>query len=289
MQVMEYHNGVLLYGDTWFDAGRIFDCGQNFRFTRGDDGIWRGVAFDHPLAVASRSDGSTFLFPCTMREYQSLWRGYFDMDRNYEALTRTLAASDEHLAQAARYCRGMRLTRQARFETLISFVISANNNIGRIRGILQRLCCRYGAPLEAPWPDAYAFPAPQTLAKAPLAALRELGMGYRDRYVSQCAARVAENPQCLDAIAALPLTQARRALCAFAGVGAKVADCVLLFSMDKRDAFPQDVWIRRVAQEQYGLSGAALAARFGAEAGYAQQMLFYAARMQAAGKKEERR
>ena len=288
MQVKACGDGVLLPANAWFDAARIFDCGQSFRFACDQDGIWRGVALDHPLAVANTADG-TLLFPCTMQEYQMFWRPYFDMDRDYETLTHTLAASDAYLAQAARYCRGLRLTRQARFETLISFVISANNNIGRIRGILQRLCQCYGAPLEAPWQGAYAFPTPQALAQVPLAALRELGLGYRDRYVAQCAMRVAQEPQCLDAIAALPLDQARSALCTFAGVGAKVADCILLFSMDKWDAFPQDVWIRRVAREQYGLSGAALAARFGQNAGYAQQVLFYAARMEAAGKKEERK
>ena len=278
MRIEEKDGGVLLSDVLWFDADKIFDCGQCFRFTKTNEDAWRGMAGTRPMYVTTLPDG-VFLFPCTAAEFETYWRRYFDFDRDYAAITADLCKNDAHLANAARYCHGLRLLRQEKFETLISFIVSANNNIVRIRGILSRLCEAYGESVETPWGKDHAFPNAAALADAELKDLRALGLGYRDSYVKQTAQMVAEDAGGLEQIAALDFRQAESALCKFPGVGKKVADCVALFSMDCREAFPKDVWIRRTAQEVYHMDACALEASFGKEAGFAQQMLFYAARM----------
>ena len=278
MRVEEKDGGVLISDVSWFDADKIFDCGQCFRFAKTDEATWRGMAGSRPICVTTLPDG-VFLFPCTTMQFAEYWRRYFDLDRDYAAITKDLCRKDAHLADAARYCHGLRLLRQEKFETLISFIVSANNNIVRIRGILSRLCESYGEKIETPWGEEYAFPTAAALADAELKDLRALGLGYRDSYVKRTAQRAAEDAGLLEQIAALDFRQAERALCEFPGVGKKVADCVALFSMDCREAFPKDVWIRRTAREVYHMDACALEASFGKEAGFAQQMLFYAARI----------
>ncbi|MBP3372159.1 MAG: 8-oxoguanine DNA glycosylase [Clostridia bacterium] len=276
MRVYEKSGGVVLEDAAWFDPAIIFDCGQCFRFVPKGDAFC-GVAFGRALSV--KKDGEdVHLFPCTMGEFESIWRRYFDFDRDYEALCASVCENDARLKEAAPCCKGLRILRQEPFETLISFIISANNNIARIRSVIEKLCAAYGEKIEAPWGDAYAFPTAEALASASVEELRALGLGYRDQYVKKTAMAVASDPQILSQIPTMDLDAARKALCQFHGVGNKVADCILLFSMDKTAAFPKDVWIRRVAQEVYGCDCDTLAARYGDAAGFAQQMMFYSAR-----------
>ena len=277
MRVYEKCDGVMLEDVSWFEPAVFFDCGQCFRFLPCGENVFRGVTFDRPLQVEKQDDGF-FLFPCTLTDFETIWRNFFDLDRDYAAICDRICADDVHLQAAAPCCEGLRLLSQDPFETLISFIISANNNISRIRSIIEKLCAAYGERLLAPWGEVYAFPKADALAKVPVEELRALGLGYRDRYVKETSQMVADDPAILDRISQMPYMEAQKALCQFPGVGKKVADCIALFSMNKREAFPKDVWIRRVANEVYACDPDTLAARFGDEAGFAQQMMFYTVR-----------
>ena len=178
----------------------------------------------------------------------------------------------------------MRLLNQEPFETLITFIVSANNNVGRIRKIVQAIAREAGKPIRFRGETLYTFPSPEELADVSPERLRELGAGYRAEYIAKTAGMAAAGED-LEAIARLPYGEAKAALQKFPGVGPKVADCILLFSMHKKNAFPADVWIRRVLREMYGVelkSDQALSAfvqnTFGEYGGIAQQMLFHYAR-----------
>lgn len=214
-------------------------------------------------------------------------RHYFDLDGPYRAILRQLRR-DAALAQIIPDRAGLHILRQEPFEVLISFVISANNHIPRIRSIIERLCRHYGPALETPWGTVYGFPSPEALAGARLKDLRSwCGLGYRDVYVRSVAGSVAAEPD-FAAWARWPTETLRRQLLCLEGVGEKVADCVLLFGFHRLEAFPVDTWVRRAMTALYfpgqtprqrDLHTVA-ASRFGAYAGVAQQYLFLYARSQ---------
>lgn len=204
---------------------------------------------------------------------------YFDLERDYFAL-QIEYSKDPFLREGISYASGLRVLRQPHFETLITFIISANNNVGRITRIVDALCKKFGAPVG----DGFDFPTPGALASAEKEALLSCGTGYRASYIIGAARMVAEG-FCLSAMAQMPYEQARQALTALPGVGLKVADCVALYGLGFTQAFPFDVWIRRVLCGVYGFDGKTdqqmrdfVDEKFGAHAGIAQQYLFHYAR-----------
>lgn len=259
----------------------VFECGQAFRFLPKDEG-YQGVARGRALFIGNTTEGF-FLEPCSREEYEAIWKDYFDLNLSYEKILKELSR-DPVVKKAAAYSRGMRLLNQEPFETLITFIVSANNNVGRIRKIVQAIAREVGKPIRFRGETLYTFPSPEALADVSPERLRELGAGYRAEYIAKTAGMVAAG-EGLEALAGLPYGEAKAALQKFPGVGAKVADCILLFSMHKKNAFPADVWIRRVLREMYGVelkSDRALSAfvqkTFGEYGGIAQQMLFHYAR-----------
>jgi len=210
---------------------------------------------------------------------------YFDLSRDYPAILHRLRR-DAAFARVAPRRAGIHILRQDPFEVIISFIISANNHIPRIRGILERLCARYGEEIRTPFGSVYTFPRPEVLAEARLADLRErCGLGYRDRYVWRTARTIAE---CSDfaSWSEWPTPILRRRLLELDGVGEKVADCILLFGFHRLDVFPVDTWIARAMRELYFPDRvprvrelhACAVERFGAYAGVAQQYLYAAFR-----------
>lgn len=279
MQIMENPEGVLVTGLELFRLEDTLDCGQCFRFRRDGDG-WRGVAGNRPLFLRETPEG--VLFSCTREEFEAFWRGYFDLDRDYAALRdgyRNLSAQGKDLSslrECALYAPGIRVLRQDAFEALISFIISQNNNVGRIQGIVARLCRRFGEPCGADplEPDgvAYAFPVPEALAGRTEDDLALLRAGWRAGYILDAARKVASGEIDLPAIAALPLPEARAQLQTIRGVGPKVAECVLLYGMARMEAFPLDVWMKRAMKQ---LFPGCTPADFGDCAGIAQQYIFH--------------
>ena len=218
------------------------------------------------------------LYPCTQQDFERVWKRYFDLERDYAALFSD--CGDSVLKQGMQYGCGLRLLNQEPFETLISFIVSANNHVKRIRGILRRICALYGEPFSFEGKTWHRFPAPAILAGLSEEALGECGSGYRAPYIKG-AARMAAEGFSLEALRGMGYADAKKELQRLPGVGPKVADCVLLFSLGFYDAFPADVWVRRVLREQYGFTGndrqiyEFARKRFGPYAGIAQQYLFF--------------
>ncbi|MGI6004530.1 MAG: DNA glycosylase [Christensenellales bacterium] len=270
-------DSVLLRGVSCFDVETIFESGQNFRFLPADERRreYRGVAMGRPLSVRQLSGDTLRLYPCTQRQYHLLWRPYFDMDCDYLAISRQLRSRDEHFALASDSCSGLRILRQEPFETVIGFIVSANNHVQRIRGIMGRIAETWGQAISAPWGGQYAFPEAEALACADENQLRELGAGYRDRYIVGAARMIASGEVDLGLAHRLPAEQARKLLMKLPGVGEKVADCIMLFSLDFKDVFPADTWVKRIAAGVYNKKAAELIELFSPHAGYAQQLLFH--------------
>ena len=257
------------------DLTHTFECGQCFRWVPAGGGAYAGAAGG--LAARIRLEDGALAIESTGGS-EGFWRGYFDLDTDYGSIKERLAAGEPRIADACRYGSGIRILRQDPFETIISFIISQNNNIPRIRKNIESLCASYGSPIEgseelsSDGKTLYSFPEPETLAKAKVSDLAALKLGYRSEYIKASAERyLAEGcPDC------------REGLLSFHGVGPKVANCIMLFGLRDTAAFPVDTWVRQIMNDMYGFDisdakgmQAFAAEKFGPLAGYAQQYLFY--------------
>lgn len=239
-------SAILLHAPD-LDLAATLLCGQCFRWEEQGDGFF-GVVCDRAAFVTHR-DGNLVIEPATppKEDEEAFWRRYFDLDRDYAALRRKMGAHPV-LRQARAFAPGIHILRQPFFETLCSFILSANNNIPRIKGILQRLCVSFGPALED---GHFGFPNAQTLAMQSKEDLAPLRCGYRAGYLLDAAKRVAEGSLQEEALAACSMEEARRALQTVAGVGPKVAECVLLYGLGRMEAFPVDVWMQRALSEHF--------------------------------------
>lgn len=286
----EIKNGTLtVRGIDRIDIERSCACGQSFRWKKDGDGFV-APALGRVVRVC-QNDCDISIYPCKKGEEKD-WLAYFDLDRDYAAIEKRLSV-DEQLSMCIGSASGIRVFAQEPFETLITFIISANNNIGRIAGIVERLCALCGEKAEFDGKEYYLFPKPESIAALEKSELVRIGSGYRAPYIKKSAAIIAGGYQ-LEKLRDMPLDIARKELLKFPGVGPKVADCVLLFGLGHTDAFPVDVWIGRAMSEIYfdGESPkkkqleAAIRA-LGSESGIVQQYIFHYARQTALGKKRQ--
>ena len=286
----EIKNGTLtVRGIDRIDIERSCACGQSFRWKKDGDGFV-APALGRVVRVC-QNDCDISIYPCKKGEKKD-WLAYFDLDRDYAAIEKRLSV-DEQLSMCIGSASGIRVFAQEPFETLITFIISANNNIGRIAGIVERLCALCGEKAEFDGKEYYLFPKPESIAALEESELVRIGSGYRAPYIKKSAAIIAGGYQ-LEKLRDMPLDIARKELLKFPGVGPKVADCVLLFGLGHTDAFPVDVWIGRAMSEIYfdGESPkkkqleAAIRA-LGSESGIVQQYIFHYARQTALGKKRQ--
>ena len=186
------------------------------------------------------------------KEFEEKIKKYFDLDRDYKEIKKELAKVDENLKNSIEYGSGIRILNQDLFETIISFIISANNNIPRIKGIIERICKNYGEEIEFRGKTYYSFPTPEELSKASVQDFRSLGLGFRDVRVYNTTQKIAKGEFNIEKLYGLSTEDAANELLTLDGVGPKVCDCILLFSDLKRfDVFPIDVWVRRVMNELY--------------------------------------
>lgn len=288
MKVEAKKNGVLVSGLTSFNLGHIFECGQAFRWNKDEKG-YIGIVGKRVVRLSTESD-SLLIENCTIEDFQGLWRDYFDLDRDYDSIKKHLSC-DKVLTDAMDYGWGIRILRQDPWETLISFIISANNNISRIKGIIEKLSKRLGRPISFEGRDYYTFPGPEDLASLDDESYRLCGCGYRCPYIKETARMVVAGEIDPLGLRDLPYEEARKELQRCKGVGEKVADCIALFSLDKLQAFPVDVWIKRIMEDLYlkkEMSKKEIRAvaeeKFGPYAGLAQQYLFFYAREKKIGK-----
>lgn len=272
MIITEHKNYIDIACDDAFNIERTFDCGQCFRFEPNGDGSVSGVAHGRFVTFAQQDERTVRIYGTDRDDFESIWRSYLDLDRDYDALAASFEG-DEVLTRAAKCSSGIRILKQEPWETLCSFIISQNNNIPRIKGLIETISREYGEHIDTPHGIKYAFPTPEVLAVAGEEALFALKTGFRAKYIADAARRVADGSLDLNEVAKLPTSEASDMLCTVKGVGPKVAACTLLFGFGRGDCFPIDVWIKRVLDEFYpeGLDITAL----GDRAGIAQQYLFY--------------
>lgn len=267
-----------------FDPVHTFECGQCFRWNRMNNGSWSGVV--RGLAVELDWDGRNMFFHDTSeKQFLEVWYPYFDLGRDYGAIKARLAENDPVMAEAIAFGQGMRLLKQDFHEMLISFLISQNNGIPRIRKIIESLSLNFGKPIENPKGTYYAFPDLERLAGLSLEELKIVRAGYRDKFIIQSVSQIFNEEVDMNLIMGKDTKKSRDEMLKLFGVGEKVADCTLLFSGVRYDIFPVDRWVRRVMAELYlgyeadyhDIYSFALE-RFGELSGFAQQYLFYYAR-----------
>lgn len=237
------NNNVYITNCGGFDLPHTLDCGQAFRWEETENGRWRGVAFNKYLELEKLADGTIVLYNTTKEDFEGVWRHYFDLERDYGEIINAISA-DETLKRASEYAHGIRVLNQEPWETLCSFIISQNNNIKRIKGIISRLCENFGENKGG----FYTFPTAEKIAGLTLEDLSVLRSGFRAKYILDAANKVSSGEVELEKLKKIPTDEARAELMKITGVGPKVADCVLLFSLEHADAFPKDVWIKRAMQ-----------------------------------------
>ena len=257
-----------------FNIDQIFDCGQTFRFSPDSHGDIRGVALDRELWLSQPSPDKLVIHNMTISEYEKDWREYLAIDDDYTEFRRSIckASSDDPvITTAMKYGQGIRILHQQPWETLCSFIVSQNNNIPRIKTIIKRLCEKFGNKIEGT--ELYCFPTAESLANAGTEAIFSCGTGFRAKYITDAAEKVCSGQVDLDEVKTSETSKAAEILCRIKGVGPKVAACSLLFGFGKSDAFPIDVWVKRVLAKYYDDSFTPVF--FGKYAGLAQQYLFY--------------
>ncbi len=263
-------NSVHIKGIEHFSLPQTLDCGQAFRWEETTDGSWQGVAFGKMLKLKKQSDGTIILFNTTEEDFKNIWQDYFDLNRDYNEII-TAVSGNEILKNACQYGKGIRVLNQEPWETLCSFIISQNNNIKRIKGIITRLCENFGEKRDG----YYTFPKPEKIASLTLDDLAVLRSGFRAKYILDAAQKVSSGEIDLYSLKNMSVDDARQELMKIKGVGPKVADCTLLFSHKHIEAFPKDVWIKRAMEKLFGGELPKEAVQY---AGIIQQYIFFYAR-----------
>ncbi len=221
-----------------------------------------------------RQNGDEIFFDCTRQEFEKVWKNYFDLDEDYGKIIASIDRQDAWLTRAAAHGSGIRILRQDLWEMIVSFLISQQNNIRRIRRCIDLLCKTFGEEKRTKQGRRYYdFPGAQALAAASPEELRACNLGYRSRYIHETAGCIARGEADLAQIRALPHEQARQELMKLCGVGVKVAECVCLFGLHHTQAFPVDVHMDRVLAGRYP-QGFPFE-QYQKNAGIMQQYLFY--------------
>ncbi len=235
-----------------FELKDIFECGQCFRWNEQEDGSYTGVIKNGIINVNKEDETITFTGICD-KNIEEVVNEYFDLKRDYEKIKEQLGNIDEYLKTSIQYGKGIRILNQDLWETIISFIISANNNIPRIKGIIERISQKYGNEIEWNGKKYYTFPTYEQLKDVTVQEYRNLGLGFRDIRLYETTQMILNKEVDLEKLKNNPNTQeVRNELLRLSGVGPKVADCILLFSDLKRfDVFPIDVWVRRVMNDLY--------------------------------------
>ncbi|MBO5454824.1 MAG: DNA glycosylase [Clostridia bacterium] len=257
-----------------FSLTDTFECGQCFRWNKKENGIYTGIAGGEIFEITQKGD--FFTLPDS-----EFLKNYLDLNTDYSQIKEKITV-DSVMEKAISCGQGIRLLNQEFFETVISFIISQNNNIPRIKGIVESFCRTFGRKIEG---DFYAFPDAESLKGITPKDLEFLRAGYRTSYICDAVEQISENKIDYSILKNAPIEEARREISKIKGVGPKVADCILLFSVKRGEVFPTDVWMKRVLTELYGFNNltpdkinAFAKEKFGEYAGYAQQYLFYSMR-----------
>ncbi|NLY84948.1 MAG: 8-oxoguanine DNA glycosylase [Tissierellia bacterium] len=286
--IIQDNNKIILKDMKNFDPKHIFECGQAFRWKVEDDNSYTAIAYGRVINVKREKD-DIVLKNTNLDDIKGIWYNYFDLGRDYDEIKRILS-EDDVLREAIKFGEGIRILNQDPFETVISFIISANNQIPRIKKSIELIANHYGERIEGT--EYYSFPTPEALSKAKAEDLKEIcRVGFRGERIVETSKIIARGDIDLNEIFNMPKEEGKKILMTLPGVGPKVSECILLFAFKKSDAFPVDVWVKRVMEYFYlkedtneKLIGDYGAKLFGSLAGFAQQYLFYYARELGIGK-----
>lgn len=283
MKITEEKGKIILKNLHDFNPVHTFMCGQCFRWDESDGGFI-GIAHGRAVLVKQTENGDVEIYNTTKKDFDGIWCDYFDFNTDYGAIKNTLS-SDDSLKKAIKFGGGIRILNQEPFECLISFIISTQNSIPRIKKIIAKMSELFGEKIEFNGKTYYAFPTCEALAQLNESDLAPLKVGYRAEYILDASKKVKNGEVDLNSLFDTDIQGARKELLKIKGVGPKVADCVLLFSLKKHGAFPIDVWIGRIMRSLYLGENATMkeilkfsSEKFSDYAGFAQQYLFYYAR-----------
>ena len=286
MQIIDKIPAAVVSGVHGFDATKTFDCGQCFRFEPVENSVheqeFAGVAYGKMISVAQ--DGDTlYIYNSDEADFYNIWQSYLGLDVDYERICEDITSRSDNkaLREAVRVGRGIHILSQEFWETVCSFIISQNNNIPRIKKIIAALSEKYGEKIDArgmerhgaPEGVAYAFPTAERLRDAGVDNIFALKTGFRAKYIVDAAQKCTDGTVDLASLCRMPTAEAAETLKRIKGIGDKVAACSLLFGFGKLDAFPVDVWIKKVIARYFGEHFTS--ASLGPYAGIAQQYLFY--------------
>lgn len=297
IKIEENDNSVVIKGVKNFNIKQVLECGQCFRWERITDNNYIVVAKRRVIEVI-QNDDEVIIENTNMEDLNNIWIDYFDLNRDYSSIKEELS-KDELLKKSVEFGYGIRILNQDPFEMLISFIISARNSIPSIKKTVNKISEKWGDEIEYKGKTYYAFPTPKQLKDATLEEIQDTGASFRSKYIISTIKNVNDAIEAksngkltddlikydLEHIKSLSSDECHIALQNFMGVGAKVADCIMLFSMGKHSAFPVDVWVKRAMIHFYLAPDVSLAKirvfgreKFGELSGMAQQYLFYYAR-----------
>ena len=282
---------VMVEGVELFDVSKVFDCGQCFRFDPVKDSAheteFAGCAFGKYVSLAQDGD-KLYVYNATVEEYEDLWSSFLGLDRDYCEINENILSLSKNpaLADAVRLSSGIRILKQDEWEAICSFIISQNNNIPRIKKLVAALCRACGDRIDVSGMEGhianahreqeghfYSFPSPERVLTLGISGLSELKMGFRAKYIFDAAEKMVNAELDLDFLESANTEECVKHLCTVKGIGPKVACCALLFGFAKLDAFPVDVWIKKVVLKYFDENFDP--ASLGEYAGIAQQYLFY--------------
>jgi len=281
--IKSFNEGIIIKGVENFELDHIFECGQCFRWNKGLNGNYIGVVYGKVIEV-EKKDNDVKIYNINEEEFNTLWCDYFDFKRDYTEIKEKFQ-KDPLLKRSVDFGYGIRLLQQEPFELTISFIISSNNRIPMIKRAINNLSKKWGKEIEYKGEMYYAFPTVSDLEEASVEDIQSCGLGFRARYVNDTVHKIYTGEVNLEFIKSQGDDICHEELKKLNGIGPKVSDCIMLFSMQKYSAFPVDVWVKRAMQFFYLAPDVSLPKirsfardKFENLAGFAQQYLFYYAR-----------
>lgn len=287
MNITEKDNNIIIKQYDSFDIEHILECGQCFRFNKINQKKYLIVAHKRELII-EQCDEQIIFYSTSISDFYNIWQNYFDFNTDYSKIKKKLS-EDKILKEAIDYAPGIRILNQDFFECLISFIISQNNRIPMIKQVIENLSNKYGETINT----RNSFPSPESFNDATELEIKEQKTGFRAKYILDATNKITSDENYFNKISALTSDMQQKELMKIKGVGPKVSNCVMLFSLKQRDSFPVDVWIKRVMEHFYfdnketdiNTIYKLAKDKFGDLAGYAQQYLFYYARSNKVGVK----
>lgn len=239
-------NNIIVSEIKCLDIALSVDCGQSFRWTENEDGSFHGIVKNKSVDILQNEEEIIFK-NTTKEDFEKIWIPYFDLNEDYEKICKSFE-KDKYLKKACEKYYGIRILKQDPWEAICSFIISQNNNIPRIKGIISRLCENFGEKINE---KDYSFPSYHVLANKEIEDLQILRAGFRSKYIIDAAKKFESKEIEIEKIETMPIEQAREELMKIKGVGKKVAECSLLYGFGRHEAFPVDVWVQRIMEEFY--------------------------------------